>query len=53
MRARPWCWLRTRLVGLLTKPPTFDAEGQPHFTTRIQVHMLAPSPAAGSKQSTG
>jgi hypothetical protein len=42
LRSRSWRWLRTHILGLLSKPMAIDATGQPIYPNRIQEHLYAP-----------
>lgn len=39
MASRSWRWLRWRIEGLLTRPITLDATGNPAFANRLQVRF--------------
>lgn len=43
MSSRSWRWLRERILGLLDRPVSFDAAGQPVFANRLQHHLYAPA----------
>jgi len=43
MRSRSWRWLRTRIIGLLSAPPTVTPDGQLIEGTRLACVLYPPT----------